>query len=340
VSADLTASLADPTTIVRTPRVCVLAATPLLTVTIEAGSAAGPGVAGPEHPDVHVHPGGQGLWLARMAYSLGAEVVVCGPFGGETGTVIAHLASLENLQVRATRYNGGNGAYVHDRRNGQRQVIASMPPRRLDRHELDDLYGTVLVEALESDVCVLTGADPADVVPPGFFGRLAEDLRTAGRTVIADVSDDTARAVATGSPALLKMSHEELIAGGFSADDDARSLLDAARRLVDRGVGAVVVSHAAEPGLLVTADAVLEFAVPAVTAVDHRGAGDSMTGGIAVGVGRGMSIVDSVRLGAAAGALNVSRRGLGTGRREQIERFSDQVRVRALDTVSSHREEP
>ena len=40
-----------------------------------------------------------------------------------------------------------------------------------------------------------------------------------------------------------------------------------------------------------------------------------MTGGIAVGVGRGLSVVDSVRLGAAAGALNVSRRGLGTGRR-------------------------
>ncbi len=56
-----------------------------------------------------------------------------------------------------------------------------------------------------------------------------------------------------------------------------------------------------------------------------------MTGAIAVGVGRGLSIVDSVRLGAAAGALNVSRRGLATGRREQIERFSDQVQVRSFD---------
>lgn len=331
MSTDLSAPRAVPTAAPRSPRVCVLAATPLLTITIEAGGAAGPGGSDPDHPDVHVHPGGQGLWLARMAYSLGADVVVCGPFGGETGIVIDHLASLESLRVRATRYTGGNGAYVHDRRDGQRRVIASMPPRRLDRHELDDLYGTVLVEALESDVCVLTGADPADVVPAGFFGRLAEDLRTAGRTVIADVSHDTARAVASGSPAVLKMSHEELVTGGFAADEEAGSLLDAARRLVDRGVGAVVVSHAAEPGLLVTADDVLEFAVPAVTAVDHRGAGDSMTGGIAVGIGRGLSVIDSVRLGAAAGALNVSRRGLGTGRREQIERFSDQVRVRVFD---------
>ena len=38
-----------------------------------------------------------------------------------------------------------------------------------------------------------------------------------------------------------------------------------------------------------------------------------------------------MRLGAAPGALNVSRRELGTGRGEQIERFSDQVQVRVFD---------
>ena len=116
----------------------------------------------------------------------------------------------------------------------------------------DDLYGTVLVKALESDVCVLTGTDLADVVPAGFVGHLAEDLRTAGHPVIADVSDETVRSVASGAPAVLKMSHDQLVAGGSAADDDTYSPLDAARRLVDRGVGAVVVSRVAEPGMLVT----------------------------------------------------------------------------------------
>ena len=46
------------------PDICVFAPSPILTITIERG---------PEDvPDVHLHPGGQGFWVARMAAQLGA----------------------------------------------------------------------------------------------------------------------------------------------------------------------------------------------------------------------------------------------------------------------------
>ncbi|MFC4613565.1 1-phosphofructokinase family hexose kinase [Cellulomonas algicola] len=310
------------------PRVCVLAPTPLLTVTIE------PPTSEESHPEVHVHAGGQGLWVGRMAVSLGAEVVVCGPFGGETGTVLAHLAEVERLRVRPTAYAGGNGAYVHDRRDGDRREIAETPPHPLDRHELDDLYGTVLVEAMDADITVLTGADPPRILPAAVVGRLAGDLRAAGQTVVADLSGRAAAAFADAGGAVLKISHEELLDGGFADSDSLDDLRDGARRLVERGLEAVVVSRAGEPVLIVTAKEVREVSPPPITVVDHRGAGDSMTAGIAVGLGRGLTLAEAVRLGAAAGALNVTRRGLGTGRREQIERFARRVVVRPADESS------
>lgn len=306
------------------PRLCVLTPTPLLMVEIEPGDDEG-------SADIHLHPGGQGLWVARMAASLGAEVTVCGPFGGEVGGVLGAILSEERLTVRPVPYNAGNGAYVHDRRRGDRETVAHMVPPQLSRHELDDLYGTVLVEALETDVLVITGAEPERVLPAGFFSRLVRDVRSVDKPVVADLSGEPARAVAPEAPSVLKMSHEELLAAGMAADDSFEELHAAGRRLVDQGVEAMLISRAGEPTLLVTAGSSRLLVGPVVTPLDHRGAGDSMTAGVAVALGRGATVGEAARLGAAAGALNVTRRGLGTGRREQVERFAGQIGIEDVD---------
>lgn len=311
---------ADETPPDAAPRVCVLAATPLLTVTIEHA-------ADDSTPELHVHAGGQGVWVARMARSLGADVVVCGPFGGETGDLAAHLAVQEGLVVRPTAFGGSTGSYVHDRREGERSEIIRISPAPLGRHELDDLYGSVVVAALDADVVVLAGAEPADVIPADLFGRLAGDLRASGRTVVADLSGDATRAILEPGVDVLKMSHTEMQDGGLADGGSVEDLVAGAHGLLREGVGAVVVSRAAEPTLLVTEDDALLLRTPQVSTVDHHGGGDSMTASLAVALARGADLREAARLGAAAGALNVARHGLGTGQREQIERFAHEVTV-------------
>ena len=55
------------------PALCVLSVAPLLEVTVET-------LGHQDEPHVHVHAGGQGLWVARMAKTLGAgSLIGCSP---------------------------------------------------------------------------------------------------------------------------------------------------------------------------------------------------------------------------------------------------------------------
>ncbi|GHD85878.1 MULTISPECIES: 1-phosphofructokinase family hexose kinase [Kocuria] len=310
------------------PRISILVPTPLLITEITEPAAHRNRSS--HESDVHMHPGGQGLWVARMAGSLGADVSVSGPFGGELGSLIRTMLDGLGMQVNAVRYGYGNGGYVYDLRGEDRETVAHMPPPELSRHELDDLYGTAFVDALASDVLTVTGAEPGDVVPASFFGRLIRDTRDAGTTVVADLSGKPALAAVAANVDVLKISHEEVLDLELVAEDTAEALVSAGHMLLERGAGAVVISRAKDPALLVEKDSVREVSAPSITPLDHRGAGDSMTAGISVGLARGLDLVEAVALGASAGALNVARRGLGTGNRTTIEKFAREITVRTL----------
>jgi 1-phosphofructokinase len=299
----------------------VFAPSPLLTVTIEPGA---------DRPEVHLHPGGQGSWVARMAANLGAEVVLCCALGGEPGRVLWGLLEAEPLTLRAADAETPNGVYVHDRRSGERIEVVTAESRPLARHATDELYGITLGAGLDADVTLVTGCQPVDVVEADLYRRLVSDLRANGKTVIADLTGRPLQATLLGGVELLKLSDEEVVAEGLAADDSAEEILSGALGLHEAGARRVLVSRGREPAIFVE-DGVSPTEVtltgPIFEALDHRGAGDSMLAATGVGLARGMSPLDAVRLGMAAGALNVTRRGLGTGTREEIERLAAHVKT-------------
>ena len=72
-------------------------------------------------------------------------------------------------------------------------------------------------------------------------------------------------------------------------------------------------TRAEEPALALIDGDVVSVEPPRLEAADHRGAGDSLTAGVAATLARGGDLIDGLRIGAAAGAINVTRRGLATG---------------------------
>lgn len=305
-------------------RIAIFAPSPLLTITIESGS---------DRPEVHLHGGGQGFWVARLAATLGADVVLCCVLGGEPGGVLRGLIETETLTLRAVMAETPNGVYIHDRRSGSRVEVVSVESRPLDRHASDELYGIALGAGLDADLTLITGTQPIDLLQADLYRRLVSDLRANGRTVIADLTGPPLNSTLEGGIELLRISEEEMLQDDYVAGDELADLVDGARRLHEAGASNVLVSRASAPAILVGAaepSAQIELAGPVFEALDHTGTGDSMFAATGVGLARGMEMLDALRLGMAAGALNATRRGLGTGTRQEIERLAAHVAVRPL----------
>lgn len=302
-----------------TGSVAVFAPSPILTVTIEDG---------PEGGEVHLHAGGQGFWVARMAATLGARVALCVPLGGESGDVLRALLDEEGIDVLAVRTGGANAAYVHDRRSGERRRLIETNSPGLRRHELDELYGVAATAGLAADATLLTGPRHEHVLPAETYTRLAADLRANGRRVLADLAGEPQRAALRGGLDMLKLSGEELCGEGLAPSSELEDAVPALTQLREDGADAVLLSRGPEPALALVGERLLEVAGPRFTEVDAHGAGDSMFAALGVGLARGLALEQSLRLAVAAGSLNVTRHGLGSGHVKEIERLLDQVQVR------------
>lgn len=294
---------------------------PVLTITVEAGA---------DRAEIHLHAGGQGFWVARMAARLGAEVGLCVPLGGETGEVLRSLLAIDGVELRWTGVAGPSGAYLHDRRSGERVEIVETPSLALHRHELDELYGIVLAAGLDADFTILTGPRNHGVLPTETYERLTRDLKENGQFVLADLSGEPLAAALRGGVDLVKVSDEDLRADGRLEGDELRAAIAAARRLREEGAANVLISRGDRTAVALLQDRLLGVTGPRFRPLDEHGAGDSMFAALAVGLGSGLSIENALQIGVAAGALNVTRRGLGTGDPHEISKVALQVEVEPL----------
>ncbi len=305
------------------PALTVFAPNPLLTVTIECE---GEGVDAQE--SIHIHAGGQGVWVAAMARELGAAPALIGLAGGETGAMLRAMLAREG-EEQLVACAAASGCCVTDRRSGRREPIAVTFAQPPSRHELDELLSRTVAHALGSGWLVVTNPYPGETLPLDVYGELVANARQSGVRTLVDLSSPRLESALTGAPDLVKLNDWELAEHVQGPVDTGARLLAAARGLQELGAGAVVVTRGERPSLVARGEDSWLLRAPRFDHGFREGCGDAMMGALSAAWASGETFERALVLGAAAGAANFLRRGIGRASRAVVEELAAAVTLRA-----------
>ncbi len=311
----------------RGPAVTILGPHPLLSIGIDPYAG--------EADEIHVQAGGQGVWVANMAAALGAHPVLCGFIGGETGAVLGPLLAAMPGERHLVSTTCDSGSFVMDRRgSGKAEPVAqafSTPP---SRHELDDLASATIASALNTGILVLCNPLPGDAVSADFYERVVADVRPHGVRVLADLSTPRLDGALRGGLELVKINDWELAEFVVGPVEEPQAMAAAARKVMQAGAETVVITRGERSALVFRGDERWELTAPRFEHGFREGCGDTMMGALSAIIARGGDWQEALTVGAAAGAVNFLRRGLGTGDPAVIAELSTSVTLEPLPALA------
>jgi 1-phosphofructokinase family hexose kinase len=265
-----------------------------------------------------IDPGGKGINVARALTQNGTESLAVLPSGGPEGHLLEELLNRAGTAYLAVPITGTT-----------RMNIAVIEPDGTTT-KLNEPGPTLSPDELGATLAAITGriADGVEWVvgcgslPPGMPADVYADLVRSGHEAGAKVAIDTSGAPLTAAvpagPDLIKPNLEELeelVGTSLHTIGDVR---DAARRLVDGGIGTVVVSLGRHGALLVGRDDLAHASAHIERPVSTVGAGDSLVAGYLHAVCRGDDPGKALATGVAWGAAAVSLPGSGMPGPEDI----------------------
>ncbi len=309
----------DATAAVTPPSIVTLTMNPALDITADAD------IVRPTEKircgAVRYDPGGGGVNVARVAQELGAQASAVLPVGGSTGATLTGLLDEAHVPFHAIAIGGSTReSFTVNERSSGRQFRFVLPGPRLTRTEQQACLDRVRTAAAGARFVVASGSLPPGTAPD-LYQRVADIARSANAQLILDASGSGLAGISSGA-FIVKPSLRELAELAGCPLRTRADQIDAARRLIDRGITeTVVLSLGSSGALLVTAGGDRHFAPIPVHGGSGVGAGDAMVAAIAVAMCRGWPLDDAVRYGVAAGAAMLMTPGTATCRGADVERF-------------------
>ncbi len=273
--------------------------------------------------------GGKGLNVARVSHILKEEVLAMGFAGGFNGGYIK--AQIEKLGIKTafTPISGETRICVNisDSEGKSGEILEKGP--QITQTEKEAFFNEFTKQISAYDIICISGS-----LPPGldesFYAEVIRLCKENKKKVIADASEKVLGKIIGEKPFMIKPNRYELsvlMNKEISSQDDVKEAL---LFMKNKEIELPLITLGKDGAMAYIGEKFYKFNSPCVAVKNAVGSGDSSVAGIAVGLSRGMNVVDAIRLGMASGTANTQFEETGFVSCELVERYYKEITVETL----------
>lgn len=276
-------------------------------------------------------PSGFGITAARVITRLGEKVVVCALVGQVLGQVIHRRLQEEGIVVHCVEIQAASRlvSTVFERVTRRSSMVAIDPSPQVSIHELTLFEQTLGKYVAESDLVLIGGSLP-DGVPTNTCGKLIRKFKANGKKVILDTRGPALSEAIADVPYMVKLDLEQAKVYIAKKRPNRKEICTLASRLHSNGIEIVAITLGKAGAIVACSEGIMLAVPPTIETVNSYGSGDAFVAGFAVGLVKGKSKGDSIRLATACGTANAMTLLPGHINRGDIESLCSKVEVRGL----------
>lgn len=253
--------------------------------------------------------GGKGINVSKVLKEFGVQSVCTGFLGG----------NLKDLFLRELKSKGIDSDFVPIKGNTRTNTKVvdrvrneftdiNEPGAVIDKDELYEFLAKFEGMVKSGDTVVLSGGASSSV-PKDIYRKLTEISKNKGAYVLLDAEGELFEEALKAGPDVVKPNDYELsLLEGRKLETD-EDILSAARRLMDKGVGKVMVSLGADGSMYVTKNGAYRAKGLKVQVNSTVGAGDSMVAALVYARLKGLDDRTTLANAQAFGAATVTLEG-------------------------------
>ncbi len=279
---------------------------------------------------VIVSTGGKGVNVARVASTLGADVLLLTLLGGGRGNEVREHLKREGIPFQAVPVRGNTricSTLLDPVHGTQTELVEESEP--VTKEEVRNAERAFERLIPRCSLLVLSGTAPAGF-PDTVYGKwIAMAARAHVRSILDAPARLSSRAL-DSKPWLFKPNWREMEAlqgHTIRSEPEARKAMETLR---SKGARNVLVTRDGPVALASTEEGIFRLRCADLKAVNSIGSGDSIAAGIAAALMRKKSLPDALRFGMACGSANVLTPLAGTVRKRDVRTLLKLVQMEPL----------